>query len=533
MMAFFYYMKKYLIIFALFSVSHCYYSYNSDDWFFVLKPGEIKSITSDSFSVYFLSNNGIYSYDYLDNHFLYNKGLSQNLDFSNYKYLHYHSAIDYFYLFSEEAIFYKTSLGSVWKEISLNKFKINSIYSISDIGFSNENIILKTLDKQNILIDLFTLDIVKSKNPLINNIKWLNINNSIDISNYYTLDNSLIYSNYINDESNIIHSVSSHFLDKDANLWIGMNTGVIYKVDDYSYQIEKMNIGPQINHVSGIYKDEGSIWYFYDKYYKRTGNYNMIENTGYFVSIWNENSNTWKHISRNEHHFLRNAIINNVNSQGDLIFFQCLNGIIIYNQAEDLWFHKYIFLSGSDKSIWDIDFYNKNIFFASSNGFAIADYILVNNEPKFFNYEVLLNGVEVYDIESVNDKIYFSTNNGLYQYSIDNQLFNKIDENVYLQIEVKDSMIFGSNENLWKINLDGRKLISKNVKIFSISGNNICASDYLDVKIINYNKKDNWFLNLSRINLNESIYSIDCDKNWLWFTGKNGLTFFNWVKYDY
>ena len=69
MMAFFYYMKKYLIIFALFSVSHCYYNYNSDDWFFVLKPGEIKSITSDSFSLYFLSDNGIYSYDYLDKFF--------------------------------------------------------------------------------------------------------------------------------------------------------------------------------------------------------------------------------------------------------------------------------------------------------------------------------------------------------------------------------------------------------------------------------------------------------------------------------
>ena len=75
-MAFFYYMKKYLIIFALCSISYSYYNYNSDDWFFVLKPEEIKSITSDSFSIYFLSNNGIYSYNYLDNYFFYNKRIS-------------------------------------------------------------------------------------------------------------------------------------------------------------------------------------------------------------------------------------------------------------------------------------------------------------------------------------------------------------------------------------------------------------------------------------------------------------------------
>ena len=75
--------------------------------------------------------------------------------------------------------------------------------------------------------------------------------------------------------------------------------------------------------------------------------------------------------------------------------------------------------------------------------------------------------------------------------------------------------------------------MAKNVKMFSISNDNICASDYLDIKIINYKKKDSWFLNLSRINLNEYIYSIDCDDEWLWFSGKNGLTFFNWAKYDY
>ena len=73
------------------------------------------------------------------------------------------------------------SLNSTTSTMKVAKFKINSLSIILDIGFSNDYLILKTSDNKNILIDLYTMDIVKSKNLLVNNIKWLNISNNIDI----------------------------------------------------------------------------------------------------------------------------------------------------------------------------------------------------------------------------------------------------------------------------------------------------------------------------------------------------------------
>ena len=64
-------MKKINLI-LLFSCILSFYNYDVDDWFFVLEPNTIKSITQDSFSVYFLADNGIYTYDYMDDKVFYN-----------------------------------------------------------------------------------------------------------------------------------------------------------------------------------------------------------------------------------------------------------------------------------------------------------------------------------------------------------------------------------------------------------------------------------------------------------------------------
>ena len=43
--------------------------------------------------------------------------------------------------------------------------------------------------------------------------------------------------------------------DKYENLWIGMNTGAIYKVDDFSYNINRLDVGPRVDYVSDIFND--------------------------------------------------------------------------------------------------------------------------------------------------------------------------------------------------------------------------------------------------------------------------------------
>ena len=116
------------------------------------------------------------------------------------------------------------------------------------------------------------------------NIYWLNENlNNFELSNFYTLDNSLVGSDYIKDIYNIKHFKTTTMYDSNQNLWVGMNTGAIYKVDDFSYELKRVNIGPRLNYVSDIYNDDLGNWYFFDNYFRRTGNYSDFNYNGYFL----------------------------------------------------------------------------------------------------------------------------------------------------------------------------------------------------------------------------------------------------------
>ena len=65
MMAFFYIMKNTYFI-LLISLTLTYYNYDQDDWVILYEPDNIKSITEDSFNLHFLADNGIFSYDYIN-----------------------------------------------------------------------------------------------------------------------------------------------------------------------------------------------------------------------------------------------------------------------------------------------------------------------------------------------------------------------------------------------------------------------------------------------------------------------------------
>ena len=153
--------------------------------------------------------------------------------------------------------------------------------------------------------------------------------------------------------------------DSHDNLWIGMNTGAIYKVDDFSYEIQRVNIGPNVDYVSNIYNDNSNNWYFFDNYFRRTGEYMNFNNEGYFLSIWNEKQDVWTHISRNEDILVSDIIINDIKRIKDFILFSTINGLIIYNLKTDSWFHEETFLNTYDKSLWTMKADNDKLYFAT------------------------------------------------------------------------------------------------------------------------------------------------------------------------
>ena len=114
----FYYEKKSftLLIFISFIIS--FYNYDYDDWFYIIDPQNIKSITQDSFNIHFLAENGIFSYDLITEEFFYNINLSFDLSDDKKYLIHYEKSNDYFFILTKKYILYKSSVSSYWNEKS-------------------------------------------------------------------------------------------------------------------------------------------------------------------------------------------------------------------------------------------------------------------------------------------------------------------------------------------------------------------------------------------------------------------------------
>tara|TARA_A100001011_G_C14322705_1_gene851719 strand:- start:21167 stop:22756 length:1590 start_codon:yes stop_codon:yes gene_type:complete len=528
-------MKNNLLIFLiLISTILSFYDYDVDEWFFIIQPDNIKSITQDSFNIHFLAENGVFSYDLLTEDFFYNVNLSTNLTDDKKYLIHYEKSNDYFFILTKKHIFYKSSVSSYWRERKLSDFNIPSINSIKNIGFNDQYIFIESKNNFRV-INSFSMmfEIVDDINSY-SNINWIeNKVTSLDLTNYYTFGNDKINENYILDETQIEHYVISSMYDKYENLWLGMNSGAIYKVDDSSYELIRINTGPRVNFISTAYNDEQGNWFFMDNHFIRTGNIDLSFE-GYILSIWNENNNTWKHIPKNENIIINDITINNIKKIDDFIIFSTFNGLIIYNVEYNEWYHHYNFLSSSNRVVWNVDFYNEQIYLSTSNGIIECNFTIVDNEFKIYHNKIIFKNSEIYDFKIIKNEIFTSTSEGLFSYDITNGEIKIIDNRIYRNIEVFDSYVLASNKSLWYIDDSGRELISNRVKDFNVSDNqnNICSTNYNEIKIINLNRDDEWILPINNIGPNNIIYSVDCDDEWLWFTSDFGVSYFKWGNYE-
>ena len=100
-------MKNKLLIFLTFiSISISFYNYDLDDWFFIIEPNNIVSITHDSFNLHFLAENGIFSYDLITEEFFFNVNLSSNINDEKKYLIHYEKSNDYFFILTKKHILY-------------------------------------------------------------------------------------------------------------------------------------------------------------------------------------------------------------------------------------------------------------------------------------------------------------------------------------------------------------------------------------------------------------------------------------------
>ena len=124
----------------------------------------------------------------------------------------------------------------------------------------------------------------------------------------------------------------------------------------------------------------------------------------------------------------------------------------------------------------------------------------------------------------------------MFLYDIDQELFNKISDNIFYEIEYSDKKIYGLNQHIWIIDL-----LNYDESVFYYgSGRNIAITDkYIWInlqdraKLIDLESKQEWIYNHNDGFVDTEIFDIIDDGDWVCFLTDNGLLFYNWSSYHY
>ena len=123
------------------------FHYHEDDWYILRHPGSINAMTEDNFSIHFATENGVFSYDKSIEDFRYNYLTSLEFKFSHIRHMIYDNYRDYYWVVHSKGISYKSSVSSIWLEMSLYNSGIFSYYQIDDIGVSPNYIWLRSMNE--------------------------------------------------------------------------------------------------------------------------------------------------------------------------------------------------------------------------------------------------------------------------------------------------------------------------------------------------------------------------------------------------
>tara|TARA_B100002051_G_C16725989_1_gene635366 strand:- start:374 stop:1990 length:1617 start_codon:yes stop_codon:yes gene_type:complete len=538
-------MTKILSILCFSIVISQNFIYDSEDWYAVKKPGYIYSITQGPFQVYFGTDNGIFSYDMLEDIVEYDYQLNRGLEGKHQIFsIHYDSYSDQLWIVTNNGVFYKNPIFNNFNKVNLKKYDTNSYYNFGRLGSINNYLILESSSGY-IFIDSFSGSQVSTpedfdQNSIVWSSSYYNDRNDIDVSKYYADDWHIGFQTIVDSYGNE-EFISVYFEDTSLNIWFGTNKGRLVKGYKYSNKVEVRTIGPFSDHITSLGALDNGNWFLSSGRFKRHGrdsffNYNKQSNP--FISIWNEYDNTWVELNEIDFPELNNPDVNYIYPIEDkFLVLGLMEGLIVLSVDN---YSNYNFIDQSrglnDDAVFKINHYNDKVFLMTSEGISVysTDSNMIIEENILSRYN--LNESDILDMVIADSVIYFSTKSGLYLYDIDAQNLNKITDSIFYQIEYKNNRIYCLNHHLSIININD---YSEEVFYYGAARNFEISGDYVwlnlkdRVKLINLESKEEWVYDHNDGFTNIEVFDIIDDGNWVCFLTSNGLMFYNWSNYHY
>ena len=519
------------------------FRYIPDDWYILTKPGSITAITEDNFDLYFATENGVYRYNKSREDFQYDYIFSVQLEFPNITHFYFDSYRDYFWVVHEQGISFKSSVSTIWRDMSLINSGIFSIYEIGDIGSSPEYFWIRSAD------DVYPFDPFSAEpadwadaNEEEDFIQWGHsrtgiTERKIDISRYSIEGDWTVGLHKISHRDGREMEVTVFMEDDEGNQWFGTDAGYILKGWRHSFRLELINIGLPFDHVTVAYSDKEGNWWFADSRFKRTGQLSTFnglyqtENSP-FISQWNEPDNQWTYYMPDESIVISNTDVNAILNIGSTMYFGTMYGLLyldLYNRDWNL-----IDASNglNDSAVWDMVEYDGSIFLATANG--VNEISIINHTviPDRINRFENISHFNIYDMEADSQYLYLASDAGLLQLNWDGGEIKTLSKKEIRKIRLEESGIVGTDGTLWSINeMDDEKYITSNVQDFDICGSYVWSSQGNQVTLLDTITAQSWEYNREDGIPGNKIYDVNCDDDWVWFLTNKGVAFYNWSRY--
>ncbi len=529
--------KQNRILVSVFIVISLLYSqnfiYQEDDWYILSHPGAINAIAETPFNIYFASDNGIYKFDRMTKELVYDHFSSRHLPSTKVFHFYYDSYTDYFWVVHNDGISYKSTIGSHWNEIYDPSLNTIHPWDVEDIGSNGEYICIKTSS--------FIVPI----DPFSGEIKYLDEDETLDIdmitwghsrfghSGENTTEIGFLENH---DQSDIFSQrrfnaleITVSLTDSNGDEWFGTISGDILKKPYYSNRYSMINIGPNQQHITEIYDDsENGIWWFADSEFRRIGK--DINNHSVFLSQWIENENEWIFYYSDESVSIQNTSVNCLLRFGDFLYIGTMDGLLILDVRNREW--KNVRRGLLDTSVWDMVQFGNSIFIATARG--INEFSIIGNvitQPEKDRFQIFRDN-EIYALEISDGFLYIASRIGLYRENLEKPNLELLSDKFIREIDVNEVHILASNGQLWEIKpKSNNHLLIDSVYGFSVFGDFVWINCYYQVILQNIKNGGEWSYSYKDGIPGNKIYTIDCDRDWVWFGTDNGIAFYNWSKY--
>ena len=521
------------------------FNYSSENWYILTHPGSINAITEDNFNLYFATDKGVFSYDKSMEDFRYDYTFSVKFEFSQIRHMVYDRYRDYFWVVHPGGISYKSSISSIWREMSLANSEIFSYYEIDDMGVSHNFIWIRSM---NVLypFDPFSATAANWEDAQndVDFIKWGysqfgDAGNNMDISSYSIIGDWAIGLNNITHKDGRRMHATLYMEDDDGNQWFGTTEGYVLKGWRNSFRLELITIGLPFDNVTTAYHDKEGNWWFADSNFKRTGRLSTFEgffhsNNTPFIAQWHEADNQWTYYTPDESILIEHTDINSILRIGSTVYFGTMFGLLYLDLYNRDWNIKSTINGLNDAAVWDMIEHNGSIYVATSRGINEISIVNHNIIPDEDNRFESLSRFNIYDIAADSKFFYLATDSGLLKMDWEDGYLTTLSKKEFRKIKLEENSIAGTDGSLWILK-DGmkEKYITSNVHDFDICGSFIWSSQGNKAALLDTSSAQEWEYGQADGIPGKRIYGTVCDEDWVLFLTNNGVAFYNWERYHY